>query len=159
MSDATLSAATPRLFIPKLAGLYSSLADLAQAAPRIVLGVILVAHGAQKLFGAFGGMGLAGNAALFDKIGYSPGMFWGTLVGCTEFIGGILLVIGLFVRPAAFAVTIFLINAVYFTGKTGGFFWTTRGMEFSLMLLAVAFCYLIRGAGPWSIDRKMSREF
>lgn len=159
MNNASTSAATPRLFIPSLGGLYTSLSDFAQAALRVVLGAILIAHGMQKLFGAFGGLGLSGNAALFDKIGYTPGIFWGTLVGCTEFIGGTLLVLGLFVRPAAFAVVIFMINAVYFTSKTGGFFWTTRGSEFSLILLAVAFYFLIRGAGPWSIDRKMGREF
>lgn len=156
MSDTT---STPRLFIPALGGFYSGLSDFAQAVLRIALGSILWAHGMQKLFGAFGGMGISGNAALFDKLGYNPGMFWGTLVGCTEFIGGILLVLGLFTRPAAFAVVIFMINGVYFTSKTGGFFWTARGSEFAILILVVAFYLLIRGSGPWSIDRKMGREF
>ena len=109
--------------------------------------------------GTFGGLGLEKNAALFDKIGYSPGLFWGTLVGCTELTCGVLLVLGLFARPAAFAIVIFMINAVYFTSKTGGFFWTARGSEFPILILAVAFYVLIRGAGPWSIDRKLGREF
>jgi putative oxidoreductase len=159
MTDTWIAPATSRLFIPALGGLYSSLSAFAQAALRIVLGAILIPHGMQKLFGTFGGLGLEKNAALFDKIGYSPGMFWGTLVGCTELIGGVLLVLGLFTRPAAFGVVIFMINGVYFTSKTGGFFWTTRGSEFPILILAVAFYVLIRGAGPWSIDRKMSREF
>jgi putative oxidoreductase len=85
-------------------------------------------------------------------------MFWGTLVGCTEFIGGILLVLGLFTRAAALAVTIFMLNAVYFTSKTGGFFWTNRGSEFSLLILAVAVFFLIRGGGAWSVDQKLGRE-
>jgi putative oxidoreductase len=144
--------------IPGLAGIYSGLSDFAQAALRIGLGGILWAHGMQKLFGAFGGLGISGNAAFFDKVGYSPGMFWGTLVGCTEFIGGILLAVGLFTRPAALAVVIFLINAVYFTSKNG-FFWTKVGSEYSILLLLVAFYMLIRGAGPWSLDRKLGREF
>jgi putative oxidoreductase len=159
MTDTSIAPATSRLFIPALGGLYRNLSDFAQAALRIVLGGILIPHGMQKLFGTFGGLGLEKNAALFDKIGYSPGMFWGTLVGCTELIGGVLLVLGLFTRPAAFGVVIFMINGVYFTSKTGGFFWTTRGSEFPILILAVAFYVLIRGAGPWSIDRKMSREF
>ena len=159
MADTSISASTPRLIIPALSGIYSGLSDFAQAALRIGLGGILIPHGMQKLFGALGGLGISGNAALFDKIGYSPGIFWGTLVGCTEFIGGILLVLGLFTRPAAFAVVVFMINAVYFTSKTGGFFWTTRGSEFSILILLVAFFLLIRGAGPWSIDRRIGREF
>lgn len=154
-----MSDPTPRLFIPALGGLYSGLSDLAQALLRIGLGGILIPHGMQKLFGSFGGLGLSGNAALFDKIGYTPGMFWGTLVGCTELIGGTLLVIGLFTRPAALAIVIFMINGVYFTSKAGGFFWTTRGSEFPILILVVAFYLLIRGSGPWSLDRKMGREF
>ncbi len=157
MTDASSSA--QRFFIPALAGLYSRLSDFAQAVLRVALGGILIPHGMQKLFGAFGGMGIEKNAALFDKIGYTPGMFWGTLVGCTELIAGVLLVLGLFTRPAAFAVVIFMINGVYFTSKTGGFFWTSRGSEFAILILVVAFFVLIRGAGPWSLDRKIGREF
>jgi putative oxidoreductase len=157
MTDASSSA--PRLLIPALGGLYSGLSNFAQAVLRIALGGILWAHGMQKLFGAFGGLGISGNAALFDKFGYSPGIFWGTLVGCTELIAGVLLVLGLFTRPAAFAVVIFMINGVYFTSKTGGFFWTSRGSEFAILILVVAFFVLIRGAGPWSLDRKIGREF
>lgn len=157
MTDASES--TPRLFIPALGGLYRGLSNFAQAALRIALGGILIPHGMQKLFGSFGGLGMDKNAALFEKIGYSPGMFWGTLVGCTEIIAGTLLVLGLFTRPAAFAVVIFMINGVYFTAKTGGFFWTARGSEFPILILVVAFFLLIRGSGPWSLDRKMGREF
>jgi putative oxidoreductase len=74
--------------------------EYAEPILRIVLGGVLIPHGSQKLFGLFGGMGFTANAALFDKLGYTPGVFWGTLVGCTEFIGGILLVLGLFTRFA-----------------------------------------------------------
>jgi putative oxidoreductase len=157
MTDA--SSSTPRPLIPALGGLYSGLSNIAQAVLRIALGGILIPHGMQKLFGSFGGMGLEKNAALFDKIGYTPGMFWGTLVGCTELVGGILLVFGLLTRPAAFAVVIFMINGVYFTSKTGGFFWTSRGSEFAILILVVAFFVLVRGAGPWSLDRRIGREF
>ena len=100
---------------------------------RVALGGILIPHGMQKLFGAFGGMGLAGNAALFDRIGYTPGIFWGTLVGCTELIGGILLVLGLFTRFAAAAVLIFMIAAVHFTSAKG-FFWNNGGSEYALLI-------------------------
>jgi len=147
-----------KLYFPALGGFYAATHGCAETMLRIVLGAILIPHGMQKLFGAFGGMGLTANAALFDRLGYHPGMFWGTLVGCTEFIGGILLVLGLFTRAAALAVVIFMLNAVYFTSKTGGFFWTNRGSEFSILILAAAVFFLIRGGGEWSLDRKLGRE-
>ena len=99
-----MAEATPRLYIPALGGLYGAVRELAEPILRIALGGVLIPHGMQKLFGMFGGMGFTGNAALFERLGYTPGIFWGTLVGCTEFIGGILLVIGLFTRFAAAAV-------------------------------------------------------
>jgi putative oxidoreductase len=159
MNGNRTAAASPRLIIPALGSLYDALSDFAHAVLRIGLGAILVPHGMQKLFGSFGGIGLEKNAALFDKIGYSPGMFWGTLVGCTELVGGALLVIGLFTRPAALAVVIFMINGVYFLSRTGGFFWSNRGSEFAILIGLVALFLLIRGGGPWSVDRKLGREF
>ena len=147
-----------KLYIPALGQIYDATAEYAAPLLRIALGGILIPHGMQKLFGAFGGMGLTANAQLFERIGYSPGMFWGTLVGCTELVGGALLVLGLFTRVAAAAVVIFMLNAVYFTSKTGGFFWTNRGSEFSILILAAAVFFLIRGGGEWSLDRKLGRE-
>src|SRR5262249_3437819 len=119
------SAAMARqLYIPALRRIYDWEAPFAEPLLRIALGAILIPHGMQKLFGAFGGAGLTANAALFERLGFSPGMFWGTLVACTEFFGGILLVLGLFTRFAAAAVAIFMINAILVTSKAGGFFWT-----------------------------------
>jgi putative oxidoreductase len=149
---------TARLYVPALGKFYAAAEEYASPILRIALGGILIPHGMQKLFGAFGGMGLTGNAQLFDRIGYHPGMLWGTLVGLTELIGGILLVLGLFTRGAALAVVIFMINGVYFTSKTGGFFWTNRGSEFAILILAAAVFFLIRGGGAWSLDQKLGRE-
>src|SRR5215468_5131957 len=154
----SMTEATSNHYIPALGNIYGAVNEYAEPILRIVLGGVLIPHGMQKLFGAFRGMGFAGNAALFDRIGFTPGIFWGTLVGCTEFIGGILLVLGLFTRAAALAVVIFMLNAVYFTSKTGGFFWTNRGSEFSILILAAAVFFLIRGADKWSLDRKIGRE-
>jgi putative oxidoreductase len=147
-----------RLYIPAFGRIYDAAAPFAEPLLRIALGAILIPHGMQKLFGAFGGGGLDGTAALFTRLGYSPGMFWGTLVGFTEFFGGILLVIGLFTRFAAAAVVIFMINAIIFTSKTGGFFWTNRGSEFSILIFFVALFFLIRGSGNYSVDEKLGKE-
>jgi putative oxidoreductase len=152
-----MAEATQRLYIPALGGIYTALNDYAEPILRIGLGGILIPHGCQKLFGMFGGMGLSGNAALFDRIGYSPGMFWGTLVGCTELIGGILLILGLFTRLAAAAVFIFMIVAVKFTSAKG-FFWSNGGFEFPLLIGLCALFFLIRGGGSLSLDRSIGRE-
>ena len=149
---------TAKLYVPALGTFYAAAEEFAAPILRIALGGILIPHGMQKLFGAFGGMGLSGNAQLFDRLGYHPGMFWGTLVGCVELFGGILLVIGLFTRCAALAVVIFMLNAVFVTSKTGGFFWTNRGSEYSILILFVALYFLIRGAGLYSLDAKLGRE-
>jgi putative oxidoreductase len=85
-------------------------------------------------------------------------MFWGTLIGITEVTAGILLAIGLYTRLAALAIAIFMVNAVYFTSNVGGFFWTKGGSEYSLLILAVAIYFLIRGGGPYSVDHAIGWE-
>jgi putative oxidoreductase len=149
--------ATQRFYIPAFGRLYEAVSEFAEPILRIGLGGILIPHGCQKLFGMFGGQGLSANAALFDRIGYSPGMFWGTLVGCTELVGGILLILGLFTRFAAAAVFIFMIVAVKFTSAKG-FFWTNGGFEFALLIGICALYFLLRGGGHWSLDRMIGRE-
>ena len=148
-----------RLLLPFMAGLYSSLGGIVDALLRITLGAVLIPHGLQKVFGMIGGMGMAGNAALFDKLGYAPGWFWGGLVGCTELIGGALLVLGLLTRPAAAAVAIFAFNSILFTSNMAGFFWSKGGSEYSILLFVCALFVLVRGAGRYSLDRAIGREF
>ena len=150
--------ATSHYYINALAGIYSAVEKYAEPILRITLGAVLIPHGMQKLFGAFGGQGFAGNAALFDRIGFTPGIFWGTLVGCTELIGGILLVLGLFTRFAAAAVLIFMVVAVKFTSARGGFFWSAQGFEYPLLIGVCALFFLMRGGGPCSLDGAIGRE-
>ena len=151
-------AANTRYIFPALGGFYERFSPCALTALRIALGLILIPHGAQKLFGWFGGMGYEKFVELFDKLGYKPAVLWLTLVACTEFVGGILLVFGLFTRLAALAVVIFMIVAVNFTSAKG-FFWTQGGLEYSLLIMFVALVFLIRGAGCLSLDSRMRREF
>ena len=149
--------ATSRLYVPALGGIYNAVGEYAEPILRIALGGVLIPHGCQKLFGLFGGMGFTANAALFEKLGYAPGIFWGTLVGCTELIGGILLVLGLFTRFAAAAVLIFMIMAVHFSSAKG-FFWTAGGMEYPILIGICALFFLIRGGGRCSVDHMIGRE-
>ena len=76
-----------------------------------------------------------------------------TVVALTELVGGLMLVFGFFTRFAALAVVIFMVNAVWFTSAKG-FFWTAGGSEFSILLLAVALVFMIRGGGEYSIDQR-----
>src|SRR5258708_29817129 len=91
-------AASPRLYVPALAPVYEKLMPFALPILRVGIGLILIPHGAQKLFGWFGGMGYEKFVALFNTLGYKPGILWLTLVALTEFVGGFLLVIGPFTR-------------------------------------------------------------
>jgi putative oxidoreductase len=150
-------AASSRLYVPALGPIYEKLTPFALPLLRVGLGIILMPHGAQKLFGWFGGLGYEKFVELFDKLGYKPGILWLTLVALTEFVGGFLLLIGLFTRAAALALVIFMIVAVQFTsGK--GFFWTQGGLEYSLLILFVGLVFLIRGAGDYSVDKALGRE-
>jgi putative oxidoreductase len=148
----------PRLYIPALGPIYQKLDCVALPMLRVAMGVILFPHGAQKLFGWFGGRGLDAFAVTFGNLGYKPGLFWAVVVGLTEALGGLLLALGLFTRPAALAIVIFMCNAIYWT-STKGFFWTGGGSEFSILILVVALVFLIRGGGHASLDRMIGREF
>jgi putative oxidoreductase len=153
MSDTT----APRLMIPALSGIYSGLEPYALPLLRFVMGLILVPHGCQKLFGWFGGAGFAKFTQIFDSIGYHPGAFWVAVVALTEIVGGLFLAFGFLTRFAAAAIFIFMINAVWQTSAKG-FFWAQGGLEYSLLIGMVALVFLIRGGGRCSIDRMLGRE-
>ncbi len=120
---------------------------------RIGAGVIFTAHGAQKLFGWFGGYGLEGTAGWMDSIGLAPGFLMATLAGSAEFFGGLLLIIGLLVRPTALVLAAIMIVAIAAVHIENGLFMANNGYEFGLALLAVSVALLFRGAGSLSVDR------
>lgn len=147
-----------RLIVPALGSIYGALDRFTVPLIRIALGALLVPHGLQKLFGWFGGRGLEANTELFAKLGYNPAWLWGSIVVATEVLGGLLLVIGLLTRPAAVAVGIFAFMAILQTSAKG-FFWTSGGSEYAILLFVCALFVLIRGAGGFSVDRAIGREF
>ncbi len=125
---------------------------------RLALGVVFFAHGSQKLFGWFGGGGLAATIGGFRQMNIPPAAT--VLAACIEFFGGIAMIIGLLARPAAVGmIFIMLVAIVKVHGKNGFFinFYMTpgkgHGYEFNLALLAMALSILIGGAGALSIDR------
>jgi|UniRef100_UPI004049C3BE putative oxidoreductase len=126
-------------------------------APRLVLGVIMFAHGAQKLFGWFGGYGLKGTAGFFaESLGMTPGILWAGMAGGGEFLSGILLILGLATRFGALSSAITMTVAII-TVHHGAFF-LPAGMEYVLALIAISIALLINGGGDLSIDAGLTRK-
>ena len=126
--------------------------DLALFALRAVVGLLLVGHGAQKLFGAFGGGGLDGTAGMFDNIGLRPGWLHARAAGAMEFVGGALLALGLFTPFAAAAIIAVMTAAVITVHAPNGIWNTNKGYEFNLVIAAAVFALAGAGAGAWSLD-------
>src|SRR5689334_15553855 len=126
--------------------------DLALLVLRVVAGLLFVGHGAQKLFGSFGGGGLEGTADMFDGIGLRPGWLHARLGGTAEFLGGALLALGLFTPFAAAALIAVMASAIVTVHAPNGIWNTNRGYEYNLVLIAVAFALAGIGAGAWSLD-------
>ncbi len=118
---------------------------------RIAAGLVFAGHGAQKLFGMYGGGGIDGTAAWFASQGLEPGKLLAILAGGAEFIGGLLLLVGLFTRFASIA--LIGVMAVAIVQVHSGAFFLPAGMEFALTLLLVNVSLLISGAGGLSLDR------
>jgi putative oxidoreductase len=130
----------------------------AALALRIPIGIIFAAHGAQKLFGWFGGYGLEGTGQFFGSIGLNPGYLMALLAGAAEFFGGLALVFGLLVRPAAAALAFAMLIAVFAVHFSKGFFLDKGGYEYALALFAASLSLLFSGAGRYSVDRALSGE-
>lgn len=123
---------------------------------RVPVGVIFAAHGAQKLFGWFGGYGLEGTGQFFGSIGLTPGYLMALLAGLVEFFGGLALVLGILVRPAAASLAGAMLIAVFAVHWTKGFFASNGGYEYALALLAASVALVLTGAGRFSVDRSLS---
>ena len=123
---------------------------------RIFVGIIFAAHGSQKLFGWFGGGGLAGTAQWMESIGLAPGTLMAVLAGGTEFLGGLALIVGLLARPAALGLTFTLLVAIFSVHIHNGLFMANNGYEFALALLGGTIAVLFEGAGKVSLDRAIT---
>ncbi len=122
---------------------------------RVPLGVVLAAHGAQKLFGWFGGHGLEGTAGWMESVGFAPGLLMALLAGSAEVFGGIFLALGLLTRPAALVAAFTMLMAM--TVHIGnGLFISNNGYEFALTLLAASLALVFLGGGSLSADRQVA---
>ncbi len=125
---------------------------------RIPAGIIFTAHGAQKLFGWFGGYGLAGTGQWMDSIGLSPGYLVALVAGSAEFFGGLALIAGLLVRPAAASLAVAMLVAIFSVHIGKGLFVDKNGYEYALALLGISVALAISGAGRGSVDRTLSQR-
>jgi len=133
-------------------------AGLAALALRVPVGIIFVAHGAQKLFGWFGGYGLEGTGQFMSSIGLNPGYLMALLAGSAEFFGGIALLLGLLVRPVSAVLAFTMLVAIFSVHFSKGLFVSNGGYEYGLALLAATVSLLISGAGRVSLDVALTRN-
>jgi putative oxidoreductase len=144
--------------------LYQALSPFAYALLRIAVGLALVPHGLRNTFGLFPNTGavaldLKQLAAGLDRGGYRPGWFWAPAISITQLVGGPLLAIGLFSRPVAFAVLLFLLVADVERWRVGKYFWNKLGVEYTLMWTVAAFYILVQGGGLYSLDHLFGWDF
>lgn len=141
-----------------LHSLLSSNAGMAALILRVPVGLILAAHGAQKLFAWFGGYGLEGTGQWMASIGLEPGYWLAMMAGSAEFFGGIALAIGLLTRPAAVVTAFTMLIAIFSVHISHGLFVSNNGYEFALTLLVATAALTIQGAGSLSVDNVIAKK-
>jgi putative oxidoreductase len=143
--------------IPALAPITNALSPLAEPLIRATAGLLLVPHGAQKLFGWFGGYGIEATGQFFSsKLGLPASL--ALLAGLIEFVGGLMLAAGLGTRVVAALVAGMMAVAVLRVHLGAGFFWTDGGFEYPLFWGIVALAFAIRGGGRYSLDALIGYE-
>ena len=125
---------------------------------RVPVGLILSAHGAQKLFGWFGGNGLAGTAGWLSSMGMEPGLLMAILAGGAEFFGGLALVLGLLTRPAALVAAFTMLVAIFSVHIGNGLFAADGGYEYALTLMVALLALAVQGGGYLSMDNALSKK-
>lgn len=151
MTTLEKTAAQPRLIIPGLGRIYALGQPLSETLLRVLAGVALVVHGFPKITDP---MGMAG---MLDGMGFAPGVFWSPLLAATEFFGGILLILGLLTRPAAFATMIVLVTTIYAHWVLMDQGWS--GAELSILWSAILLFFVMRGGNRFSLDAMIGRQF
>ena len=144
-------------YLPALSGVTSVLRPLGEPLARVATGLMLTPHGAQKLFGWFGGYGVEATGQFFAaKLGLPPSL--ALLAGLIEFFGGLALAVGFLTRPAAALVVGLMAVAIVTVHLPAGYFWTNGGYEYPLLWGLVALSFVLRGGGRYSVDALIGRE-
>ncbi|MFJ9818449.1 DoxX family protein [Streptomyces sp. NPDC101151] len=131
----------------------SSAADWGLLLIRLTFGLLMAAHGAQKVFGIFGGDGLTATGQAFAGLGYRPGKLFAVIGGLSELLGGLGLAVGLFTPLAAAALIGVMINAMATVSGAHGLWDTDGGVEYSVCIAVVALSIAAIGPGRLALDR------
>ncbi|MEJ7618983.1 MAG: DoxX family protein [Pyrinomonadaceae bacterium] len=123
---------------------------------RLALGAVFIGHGAQKVFGVWGGPGLEKWISGQAPLGLRPAALWLAVAAFSELIGGALVLLGLLTRVGALAIAGVMIVAMIGVHWSGGFFLQSRGIEYTVVLLAMAVALVIAGGGHFSADAKFA---
>lgn len=126
---------------------------------RVIVGLFYAAHGSQKAFGWFGGGGPEGTGPFFEQIGIKPGRTMALVAGLGEFIGGILFLLGLLTPLAAILIIIPMIVAIKTVHGKNGLFVDKGGIEYNLVLIAIALGITLIGPGSISLDAAFGLKF
>jgi putative oxidoreductase len=132
--------------------------NLALIVLRVVVGGLFAAHGAQKLFGSFGGHGLDGTGQFFGALGLRPGRRHAALAGASEFGGGLLLAFGLVTPLAAAAIIGVMVVAILTVHAPKGPWNAEGGYEYNVVMVAAAFAIASAGPGAWSLDNAIGLD-
>lgn len=142
-----------------LTSLFTSNAGLSALVLRVPVGIVLAAHGAQKLFAWFGGYGLEGTGQYMESIGLAPGFLMALLAGSAEFFGGLALVLGVLTRPAALVSAFTMLMAIFTAHINNGLFLSNGGYEYALALFAATLSLVFSGAGRLAADNLIANKF
>lgn len=147
--------AEPKLYLPALAPLYETLSVLSWPLIRITAGAILLTHGWPKLM-TVGAQAFAANS--LAKRGIEPSLLFAYIVIFLETGGAILLMLGLLTRPIALLLVIEF-AVIIWVHIPNGYTWSRAGWEYPLFWGLLNLAILMRGGGPYSVDRRLGREF
>ncbi len=139
--------------------------DRVQTLLRLMLGIVIFPHGAQKVFGWFGGFGFSGTMGFFTQQMHIPSLF-AFLAILAEFAGSLGLLAGFLARVAAFGIACNMLVAIALVHAKVGFMMNwfgqlqagQEGFEYHLLVLALAVAVMVRGAGAWSVDRALAGD-
>lgn len=125
---------------------------------RVAVGLVFIAHGAQKVFGVWGGPGLSAITGMPAPLGLRPSWLWMGAAAFAELLGGALILLGLLTRVGAFLVAVVMLVAMFAVHWAGGFFLANQpvpGIEYTLALTGAALALLISGGGRLSLDEAL----
>ncbi|WP_306188727.1 DoxX family membrane protein [Streptomyces sp. MK5] len=131
----------------------ASAADCGLLLLRLTFGLLMAGHGAQKLFGLFGGQGLTATGRFLESLGYRPGRVFAVIGGASEFLGGLGLALGLLTPLAAAALIGVMINAMVTVTGAKGLWASEQGVEYNVCIAVVALAVAAIGPGRLAVDR------